>query len=550
MSYRVDPKNKKCLQVNKDGKWQRKGCTEGSFSTLHASVKDVNESEEFEWAEDVMSELPLEFVGKEIMVDVSDLNQEEKVKLLSILQPYVFRGIPLAHGDWGLDCLIKKKNIKSISLHCGTEDNEYKPLKGRVCCLSYVFGDQEETIPEDIVPIKGRYLLEMEDKSKQSSLLENEDSEFGWAEELLKLEDGVDVTIPPHSNFEDVADNIKFLESLPVGSILNITGYQDGLEIEGVKAEIVREHIGGNIYSQYLFKFPEVYYNDNGEEPTHCGARNEDKNICECQEEDDAPNGEVGKCWWVDLKNMDKVIYYPNKIKENKKEKPLLIEGRYDAITRRAVKDIMKSITKSDSDTYILPLDTSDEDEYVQEGMAFSVELDLDWSGHDEEGDLVKVFKVVSEVLKTEENEESFDDEEENVIAIKIYFGSEFTKKNLEELFYKLQEDVRHEIEHLTQEGPYRIEDRPVYKGSTAKLKTVLGHHKNVIEVPALVHGFYRRAKLEKKPLDQVMREDLDSEIERGNLTKKSAEKLFNMWVDYAKKNLPHAKYKSHTYLP
>ena len=111
-------------------------------------------------------------------------------------------------------------------------------------------------------------------------------------------------------------------------------------------------------------------------------------------------------------------------------------------------------------------------------------------------------------------------------------------------MFYKIQEDVRHEIEHFTQKGKYRIEDRPIYKGNTANLKTTYGHHKNIVEVPALVHGFYRRAKLEKRPLDEIMIEDLDSEIERGNLSKKQAENLLKMWLDYAKKNLPHAIYR------
>ena len=58
-----------------------------------------------------------------------------------------------------------------------------------------------------------------------------------------------------------------------------------------------------------------------------------------------------------------------------------------------------------------------------------------------------------------------------------------------------------------------------------------------------MVHGFYRRAKLEKRPIDEVMIEDLDSEIERGNLTKPAAQSLLAIWVDYAKKNLPAAIY-------
>jgi len=39
--------------------------------------------------------------------------------------------------------------------------------------------------------------------------------------------------------------------------------------------------------------------------------------------------------------------------------------------------------------------------------------------------------------------------------------------------------------------------------------------------------------------------EDLDSEIEKGLLTKNQAENLLTMWLTYAKKNLPSAIYKN-----
>jgi hypothetical protein len=124
-----------------------------------------------------------------------------------------------------------------------------------------------------------------------------------------------------------------------------------------------------------------------------------------------------------------------------------------------------------------------------------------------------------------------------------IFLNNNFSEKNYQKLFYKLQEVVRHEIEHFTQQGTYRIEDRPIYKGNTVNLKTVYGHHKNVIEVPALVRGFYRRAKLERKDLDVIMREDLKDEVSKGSLTQKQADNLLKIWIDYAKKHLPKATY-------
>jgi hypothetical protein len=356
-----------------------------------------------------------------------------------------------------------------------------------------------------------------------------EDSELFWAEDLLQgALKSIDITTKP-----------DMMQMLPVGSILKIEGYQDGLSLENDECQLIEKgHSASGQDSTYcLFKFKHEIRNDE-DEPTHCGSfvNPKQKKICECREpmEDEyAPDGRVGKCWWVQLEDMNRVIYYPSKLNlvENKTKKPLLTEGRYDAITRKAVRDIMKLVTTSSFGDHDLPYDiNNDEYEYQQENLGFSVELQI-----------IKTKKVEDFFIDAATSDNN---EDETVMLIKILLNPNFDKQNLEKLFYKLQEIVRHEIEHFTQHGPFRIEDRPTYKGDTAQLKTVYGHHKNVIEVPALVHGFYRRAKLEKRPLDEIMMEDLDSEIEKGFLTKNQAEKLLSIWIDYAKKNLPAAIYK------
>ena len=189
----------------------------------------------------------------------------------------------------------------------------------------------------------------------------------------------------------------------------------------------------------------------------------------------------------------------------------------------------MKVVNGSRIGDFILPSDVSNEQDYEQEGLSFNLELDII------ETEDIEKFEVRTAIA---------DEDDENIMLMTIILGPKFNKQNLEALFYKLQEDVRHEIEHFTQMGPDRIEDRPIYKGNTANFKTVYGHHKNIIEIPALVRGFYRRAKIERKPIDEIMMDDLDTEIERGNLSKNTAQKLLTIWVDYAKKYLPHAIYR------
>jgi len=199
----------------------------------------------------------------------------------------------------------------------------------------------------------------------------------------------------------------------------------------------------------------------------------------------------------------------------------VITEGRYDSITRKVVKDIMDVVKDSTSKKDIsLPSDIRDEEyQYINDNLAFSVELSISFKN-------TEGFNVNASISN---------DKDEDIIMVSIEINPTLVPNIYEQLFYKLQETIRHEIQHFTQYGV----------GRTANLKTTFGHHKNKFEVAALVHGFYRRAKLEKRPLDDVMMEDLDFEIERGNLTKKQAESLLKMWVEYAKQNLPSAKYSN-----
>lgn len=643
-------------------------------------IKNINESEDdFEWAQETVKTSFLAFNGKEIMIDIQGLDTEELKRLYDIVEPYISKGNDFINHEgeeivWMGNHKCFKDittaapagwvkggagKFKSISLHCGIEDNDYLPLKGVVCCMTtsqYDFYENETSYSkENIIPINAREII-------GGTINESEEEEFNWAEDIIantteeiditndfdlwenKLVEGsvvkitgrweeldfqddiaTIVSLPNTASYrnsllkfnriigrgdsfgwdyhthcgenetqnikcecqprranqdevgkcwwtglrhmekiiylpfegkqiteseedselfwaEDLLDSINItgeldiMEELPVGSILQVKGYQDEMEFDMDEVKLIDK---GQIRSNYyLFKLKHEKVVGDGER-SHCGSTSNHRKICDCRpvtDEDEVryDETEVGKCWWINLEDQDKVIYYPNRIDltENKKKKPLLTEGRYDAITRKVVRDIMKLVTTSSFGDHDLPYDINNEEyEYQQENLGFSVELQI-----------VKNEKVEDFFIDAATSD---NDDDETVMLVKVFLNSTFDKQNLEKLFYKLQEVVRHEIEHFTQHGPYRIEDRPIYKGDTTNLKTVYGHHKNVIEVPALVHGFYRRAKLEKKPLDEIMIEDLDSEIEKGLLTKNQAENLLTMWLTYAKKNLPSAIYKN-----
>jgi hypothetical protein len=650
------------------------------FKLIHReNIIEESEEDDFGWAKETVSNLDylFQYRGKEVMIDIDGFNQEQINTVINIIKPYLSEPLESPEGytymvnddgeqlDWNNGCLEKSNwnGVQAISLHCGIADNDYKPLKGAVCCMTTSYENEPSYAKELIIPVNGRELLGL------NNITESEEDEFNWAEDIIantteeiditndfdlwenKLVEGSVVKITGRwedmyfeddiatiVNFEDplilgdeagnpllkfdrviyefgntdegnhthcgenetqsikcecqrkqnnrdevgkcwwtnlrhmekiiylpfegkqiteseedselfwaedlldfnnpinITDKLDIMEELPVGSILQVQGYQDEMEFDMDEVKLIDKAEDESFASTYyLFKLKYERGTD-GDEKSHCGSGQKNRKICECRpttEDDDYHESEIGKCWWIELKKQDKVIYYPNRIdlSENNTKKPLLTEGRYDAITRKAVRDIMKLVTTSSFGDHDLPYDiNNDEYEYQQENLGFSVELQI-----------IKTTKVEDFFIDAATSD---NDEDETVMLVKILLNPKFNKQKLEELFYKLQEVVRHEIEHFTQHGPFRIEDRPTYKGDTAQLKTVYGHHKNVIEIPALVRGFYRRAKIEKRPLDEIMMEDLDSEIEKGFLTKNQAEKLLSIWIDYAKKNLPAAIYK------
>ena len=207
----------------------------------------------------------------------------------------------------------------------------------------------------------------------------------------------------------------------------------------------------------------------------------------------------------------------------------IIIEGRYDFITGKVVKDIMNVMKKSigypedDLLSLTLPHTLDGTEDYViaSNGVTFSVDLNI----IRQEGK----YKVESSKV-----------DDEDIIEINIALDPEYEQQYYEKIYYKLQEDVRHEMEHVLQD--YAVGDRPAPIPETGD-ETTYEHHSKLDEVPAMVGGFYRRAKLERRALDEVMIEDLDSEIEKENITKEEAKELFRIWSLYARRRYPKAIY-------
>ncbi len=218
-------------------------------------------------------------------------------------------------------------------------------------------------------------------------------------------------------------------------------------------------------------------------------------------------------------------------------KKDILLEmGRYDSLTRRISNDIFSEIKKS-------------------EGKLGITRIELPWdikkvpTYNHESGLVIEVALVISRTKDTilYGNRElpyyvfTYIADEDSIV-VEISLDELYGKSFYEEIIYKINEDVRHEIEHLLQE--MGVGDREVLDlKNSSEHETTFDHHKDRGEVAALVHGFYRRAKIEKKPIDTIMLEDLQKDVLDGKITPKEGDELLQLWINYSMKNLPKAQY-------
>jgi hypothetical protein len=220
-----------------------------------------------------------------------------------------------------------------------------------------------------------------------------------------------------------------------------------------------------------------------------------------------------------------------------KTKSQILLEGRYDSFTRQIVNDIMYYLKYSED--YVdesINVDLPEESEFYEHKIGLKINLELIISRVD--GTILYGDKELPYYVKSYIAEDDF-------MVIEITIDNRTGREYYQEIYYKLMEDVRHEIEHYVQYlgiTDERFKEKPKPMGSS-NYETTYEHHSDPSEVEALVRGFYRRAKSEKKPIDVVMWSVLNDEISYNNLTKQEAKNLFDLWLKYSRRNLPDAIY-------
>ena len=228
-------------------------------------------------------------------------------------------------------------------------------------------------------------------------------------------------------------------------------------------------------------------------------------------------SGAYGNFGWVMTKKLSELLKYfslpdailtkvVNEVEPMKLNENLIVEGRYDSIVRELVRDIVSFYKYQREGEFLLPEDLKGEkfNSYKFPGInnEFVIELNLEIDDDVENIDIDAAYY-----------------REEDVIEITIISNPEMGYKNLELLIGELNETLRHELEHIYQ---YQKGYKFPKKEPTSPIKYYLQPH----ELEAQRAGFKRIAKLQKKPLIDVITNWFNKNKKRHRLSDKEVEKV------------------------
>jgi hypothetical protein len=188
----------------------------------------------------------------------------------------------------------------------------------------------------------------------------------------------------------------------------------------------------------------------------------------------------------------------------------LIVEGKYDNIVRSLVKDVIMLRKHNKEGEFVLPEDINGDMTYSFPDIDSNLTINLSL-GVDESVDSVAV-----------DGEYYYDDDS---ISISIVTNPKLNKEILEELHFELNEIIRHELEHVIQyESGYNFPKK--------EPKVPLKYYTQPHELSAQIAGFKRRARKERRPLEDVIRDWFIKYPEKHRLSPKNVEKVINRLIE------------------
>lgn len=198
-----------------------------------------------------------------------------------------------------------------------------------------------------------------------------------------------------------------------------------------------------------------------------------------------------------------------NEIEPMKLNEGLIVEGKYDGITRELVKDIISLFKHQRQGEFGLPEDLHPEKlEYEFKGLdGFSLFLDL---------------QLDKDIQGVDVDAEYYRDD--NLIYLTIVSNPDAKYSILQELTSELNEVLRHELEHVKQE-------QQDYEFPNKEPKNPVKYYTQPHELDAQRAGFKRRAKGENVNFETVVRQWFEKNKHKHKMNPKQAEKVIQQII-------------------
>lgn len=191
--------------------------------------------------------------------------------------------------------------------------------------------------------------------------------------------------------------------------------------------------------------------------------------------------------------------------------KEIISEAKFDGVVKKLVKDIIFVYKDNKEGNFRLPEDINNEEMvYVFDSLESPLSLD------------VNLF-IDPRVDNVEVDADYYRDEE--TIEVTIVSNPNINKNILQKLIGKLNETIRHELEHYSQfQKGFIFPDDPL---------TPLEYFLQTHEIEAQLAGFKRRAKKEKRPLEDVIDEWFKENKRLHRLRNREVEKVKKILMNY-----------------
>ena len=222
---------------------------------------------------------------------------------------------------------------------------------------------------------------------------------------------------------------------------------------------------------------------------------NEDDNLLEIEKEAYLKGNITFRNWEDNYKNKNKVM----------------AEGRYDTISNQVSSDLFNALKDGKTSFY---------DTYYNKDLDFEVHGDFIPTGS------VKYFDVDGDADYDETGEGN------DSIRVIVSYNPKVVPDAYKDIAYTLKDIVRHEIEHLTHSDsdnlkPGKYMDDDSFVRALVKLEKLPkgDYFKLEKEIDANIQGMYFRAKKEKRPFADVVKQYFDDQ----NLPKDDYENILNL---------------------